>query len=115
MKPQQRSERLYLRDMVDAIDRVFDYTAQGRRAFLADRKTQDAVIKNIQVIGEAVRGVSPTTREAHPEIPWADIAGMRDRLVHGYYRVDLNVVWDVVDNDLSGFRAALQRLLDAED
>lgn len=111
MKPSPRSERLYLTDIVDAIDRVLEYTAQGRSAFLADRKTQDAVSKNVAVMGEAVRSVSQTTRDAHPEIPWSDIAGMRDRLVHGYFRVDLNIVWDVVENDLPGFRAAIERLL----
>lgn len=91
---------------------MLDYTLQGRRAFLADPRTQDAVIKNIQVMGEAVRGVSAATRAAHPEIPWSDIAGMRDRLVHGYFRVDLDVVWDVVENDLPGFRTAIRALLD---
>lgn len=60
-------------------------------AFFADPKTQDAVIRNIEVIGEAVKRVSPETRQAHTDVPWADIAGMRDRVIHGYFSVNLNI------------------------
>lgn len=101
MKPGQRSERLYLTDVLEAVDRIAAYTREGREAFLADNKTQDAVVRNLEVIGEAVKNVSVQTREAHPEVPWPDIAAMRDRIIHGYFTVHLGIVWDVVENDLT--------------
>jgi uncharacterized protein with HEPN domain len=87
----ERDERLYLEDIVQAVDRILRYTAEGRDAFFADSRTQDAVIRNIEVIGEAVRSVSPTTRADHPEVPWKQIAGTRDRVIHGYFTVDLEI------------------------
>jgi uncharacterized protein with HEPN domain len=68
----ERDERL-LTDIVSAIDRALDYSREGRRAFFSDSKTQDAVIRNISVIGEAIRSISEATRQAHPEIPWSKI------------------------------------------
>ena len=65
----ERDERLYLDDIVRAIDRILGYTAEGRDAFFADSRTQDAVIRNLEVIGEAIRGVSPATRAHHPAVP----------------------------------------------
>ncbi len=83
----ERDERLYLSDIVTAIDRILEYTPGGRQAFLDDRLTQDAVVRNIEIIGEAVRNLSEATRLASPEIPWRKIVGTRDRVIHGYFRV----------------------------
>jgi uncharacterized protein with HEPN domain len=71
---------------------------------LADPKTQDAVIRNIEIIGEAVKRLSAATREAHPEVPWSKIAGTRDRIIHGYFNVDLDIIWDVVETELPSLR-----------
>jgi hypothetical protein len=109
--PSERDERLYLSDIVSAIDRALAYTTEGREAFFADPRTQDAVIRNISVIGEAVRGVSESTRRAHPEIPWSKISGTRDRVIHGYFRVDLEIVWDVVASELPRLRHQIAELL----
>ena len=109
--PAERSERLYLTDIRDAIDRILAYTSQGREAFLLDTRTQDAVVRNIEIIGEATRGVSDATRRAHPGIPWRDMADMRNKVVHDYFRIDLDVVWDVVSNDLRPLRQQIDQLL----
>jgi hypothetical protein len=61
---------------------------------------QDAVVRNLEIIGEAVKHVTAHTRAKRPDVPWSAIAGMRDRLIHDYFRVDLNIAWDVVANDL---------------
>jgi uncharacterized protein with HEPN domain len=100
----ERDERLYLDDIVQAIDRILSYTTGGRDAFFADSRTQDAVIRNIEVIGEAIRGVSPATRTGHPEVPWKQIAGTRDRVIHGYFTVDLEIVWEIVEKELAELR-----------
>lgn len=99
--PAERDERVYLGDILSAIERVLTYTKAGRQEFFADSKTQDAVIRNIEIMGEAVRGVSQSTRQAHPEIPWSKIAGTRDRVIHGYFHVDLDIVWDIVEKELT--------------
>ena len=88
-----------------------DERVDGQAQFRGDPKTQDAVVRNLEVIGEAVRGVSRETREAHPEVPWREIAGTRDRIIHGYFSVSLNVVWDIVGNDLPSLRDAVAAIL----
>jgi len=106
----ERDERLYLADMRGAVERILRYTAGGRAAFFADPMVQDAVIRNLEVMGEAVRQVSATTRADHPEIPWKQIAGTRDRVIHGYFTVDLEIVWEIVETELPPLRGRLAAL-----
>lgn len=107
----QGDERLYLAEILGAIDRVLKYTAEGREAFLADPKTQDAVVRNIEIIGEAVKALAEATRQANPEVPWSKICGTRDRLIHGYFSVDLDIIWDIVQADLPSLRGRVAALL----
>jgi uncharacterized protein with HEPN domain len=95
-----KDERVYLLHVIDSIDAIQRYTVDGRDAFFADPKTQDAVIRNIEVIGQAVKGISDQTRSLEPAVPWRQIAGMRDKLIHEYFGVDLALVWDVVEREL---------------
>jgi hypothetical protein len=74
---------LYLTDALAAIDKVLAYTASGRHGFFSESIVQDAVIRNLETIGEAVKNLTPETRVRHSDVPWAEIAGMRDRLIHG--------------------------------
>ena len=106
-----RDERLYLAEILEAIDRALGYTAEGREAFVVDPKTQDAVVRNIEIIGEAVRGLSEATRQAHPEVPWGKIAGTRDRVIHGYFNVDLDIIWEIVEAELPELRRRIAKLL----
>jgi uncharacterized protein with HEPN domain len=108
----ERDERLYLDDIVRAIDRILEYTADGRDAFFADSRTQDAVIRNLEVIGEAIRGVSPATRARHPAVPWKQIAGTRDRVIHGYFTVDLEIVWEIVEKELAELRRLVAAMVE---
>lgn len=104
-------ERVYLLHALDAIDAIIEYTADGREAFLSDRKTQDAVIRNIEIIGQAVKGLSGQTRALEPSVPWRQIAGMRDKLIHEYFGVDLTLVWDVVERELPALRPRVEELI----
>jgi uncharacterized protein with HEPN domain len=108
----ERDERLCLDDIVRAIDRILEYTAEGRDAFFADSRTQDAVIRNLEVIGEAIRGVSPATRAHHPAVPWKQIAGTRDRVIHGYFTVDLEIVWEIVEKELAELRRLVAAMVE---
>lgn len=82
----------------------------GAPAFLADAKTQSAVLHQLLVLGEAAKRISESLRSAEPAILWREIAGMRDRLIHGYDDVDLDEVWRTVRIDLPGLVASLERL-----
>ena len=98
-------------DIILACRRILDFTkGQGLVAFLADAKTQAAVLHEIQVIGEATKRLSDPFRDSHPTVPWSDIAGMRDKLIHDYDDVDLEEVWKVVDLDIPTLLAYLEPL-----
>ena len=93
-------ERFYLEHVRDALADIREYAAAGEPAFRAERMRQDAIIRKLEIIGEAVKKLSPESKSRRPEIPWTQISGMRDRLTHVYFGVDLSLVWRVVERDL---------------
>jgi uncharacterized protein with HEPN domain len=105
-----KDQRVYLLHAIDAIDAIVQYTTEGPDGFFADAKTQDAVIRNIEIIGQAVKGLSDDTRSLDPVVPWRQIAGMRDKLIHEYFGVDLALVWDVVERELPVLRPRLEEI-----
>lgn len=106
-----KDQRVYLEHIRDAINDIKVYSSVGEQAFLADRMRQDAIIRKLEIIGEAVKQLSDETRTRRPEIPWKQIAGMRDRLTHAYFGVDLGLVWRVVARDLQPLEVAVDSLL----
>ncbi|MFC1718064.1 DUF86 domain-containing protein [Candidatus Poribacteria bacterium] len=93
----KRDHRLYLDDILEAIGKIERYT-EGLNIdqFRDDDKTFDAVIRNFEIIGEAVKHIPPDIREKAPDIPWKAMAGMRDKLIHEYFGVRFDVVWDTI-------------------
>ena len=106
-----KDERVYLGHIRDAINDIEQYTLAGRDAFMTERMRQDAVIRKLEIIGEAVKRLLDATKDRRPEIPWKQIAGMRDRLTHDYFGVDLALVWRVVERDLPALQVAVVTLL----
>jgi uncharacterized protein with HEPN domain len=102
-----KDDRLYIVHMLECVERIEWYTQGGRDGFLTDPKTQDAVIRNFEIIGEAAKRVSETTRARAPEIPWSRIAGFRDVLIHQYEGVDLEGVWERVERDMPALKDQL--------
>jgi uncharacterized protein with HEPN domain len=104
----------YLGHMIEAIERCHEYVEHmDEAAFLSDRKTQDAVIRTLEVLGEAsnnIRKSSPEFVAAHPEIPFGQAVGMRNVLSHGYFLVDLEAVWAVIHADLPSLHESLRSL-----
>ncbi len=108
-----KDDRVYLLHIRDAIQHILSYTDGGRDCFFTDRKTQDAVARNLEIIGEAAKHLSQSLKEAHPDISWKSIAGMRDKLIHDYFGIDLQLVWDVVERDLPLLNRKILEQLDA--
>jgi len=106
-----KDDRLYLGRILEAVDRILLFGQDGETRFRTDVRTQDAIIRTLQVMGEAAKKVSTQARDAHPEIPWKDIAGMRDRVVHDYFGVSLDIVWDVVVNHIPPLRDKVRRAM----
>ena len=102
---------LYLESIRDCLERIAEYTATGKQAFLDSRLIQDGVIRNLEVIGEATKNLSSELRESNPAIPWRQIAGMRDVLIQDYLKVNFGRVWRTVENDLPPLTAAVSTLL----
>jgi uncharacterized protein with HEPN domain len=90
---------------------MVEYTEVDKYAFLNDRKTQDAVVRNIEIMGEAVKHLSPRFRTNHPDIPWKRIAGMRDVMIHDYFGVNLNLVWKVAKEEMPRLMKKIEEIL----
>ena len=105
------NERFF--DMLEAINRIEKYAERGRLAFVSDELIQTYVVHNLQILGEAAAKVPVELQLQYPELPWSKMIGMRNVLVHGYFSIDLDIVWAVVENDLHALKEALTRILDA--
>jgi uncharacterized protein with HEPN domain len=108
----KRSSRLLLEDILTAIGKIQRYIANmDRVGFLADEKTVDAVVRNLEIIGEASRQLPEGFKSQHPDIPWNKMAGLRNRIVHDYIGIDQEIVWHIIQNELVALRSAIESLL----
>jgi uncharacterized protein with HEPN domain len=104
-------DRLYLGHIQAAITDIESFVVDGRDSFMADRRTQSAVIRQLEIIGEAVKHLSAELTARENAVPWRQIAGTRDRLIHAYFRVDLDAVWAMLEQDLPALRCDVLRIL----
>ena len=107
-----RDFRVYLEDILGAISKIRRYTnGLSKQAFAADEKTLDAVVRNLEVIGEAVKQLPPELRVLEPIVEWQKIAGLRDILIHQYFGIDVDILWDVIRDKLPVLEASVTVLL----
>lgn len=112
MRP-QRSYRDYLRDILQSVDETLAFVAgMDFPAFSGDRRTNLAVVRALEIIGEAARHIPASTRRRHPQVAWQDMVAMRNKLIHEYFGVDLEVLWWTVQEDLPPLRDAIRRMLE---
>ncbi len=106
-----KEDTLYLTHIRECITRIRQYTQGGKDQFLADTKTQDAVLRNLHTLAESTQRLSEALKSAHPEIVWRNIAAFRNVVVHGYLGISLTQVWDIVELDLPQLKCKIEGIL----
>src|SRR3989338_802001 len=107
-----RDYKVFLEDILDAVRKIQSYTSRiSFTDFSKDTKTIDAVIRNLEVIGEAIKKVPEDVRSKYPEIEWKKISGLRDILIHEYFGIDNEIVWDIIRNKIPVFERDIESLL----
>jgi uncharacterized protein with HEPN domain len=108
----KRDVRLYVRDISEAISSIESFTSEmSYEEFVRDERTNSAVVWKIQIIGEAVKNIPRPLRQRHSEIPWKELAGMRDRIAHSYFGIDYEIVWRVARIQLPEIKPHIDRVL----
>ena len=107
-----KSDKIYLDHIYKSIESILEYTqGMSDQDFYANRMAVDAVIRNFEIIGEATKKISLELRKANPEIPWSKMAGLRDKLIHDYIKVNLQLVWDVVTDILPHQKKEIKEII----
>lgn len=107
----KRDPDLLVEDMLTAIRKIDRYTSgMDQELFRQDEKTVDAVVRNLEILGEATRQMPEDFAAGHPDVPWRQIAGLRNRIVHDYFGLDMEIIWEVIRNDLPQLQAWLENL-----
>ena len=103
---------IYLHDIIDSIDLIESYlTGASYEKFLENEELQDAVIRRLQIIGEAAKRVPTKIRDSHPGIEWREITGTRNRIIHDYADVDLDLVWDITESKLPELKGKISKII----
>lgn len=111
----KKDPEVFLAHILESIQLIEEYSKNVTKAkFLNDRSTQDAIMRRLEIIGEAVKNLPAAYRAKHPSIPWKKISGMRDILIHEYFAVDLSLTWKVVKSELPIIKKKLSKILSSE-
>ena len=104
-------DNLYLIHIHECLARVTEYTSGGQSEFMEDTKTQDAVLRNLQIMGESTQRLSDTIKAANPQVEWRELAAFRNILVHNYLGMDLSQIWQIITDDLPPFEQQIDAMI----
>jgi len=108
----KRDDTVYLHHILDAIGLIEEYTrGMSENEFLANSMAHDAVVRQIEIIGEAARNISDEFQEKHPKLPWAKMVGIRNKIIHEYFNINFAIVWDTVNDDLPLLKKSIKKIL----
>ncbi len=109
----KKNPKIFLKDILESIERIESYTKdKTEKEFLDNYEKQDAIMKRLEVIGEAVKNIPKEVKEKYPKIPWKQMSGMRDMLIHEYFGVIMERVWDTAKNDIPKLKKQISGLLE---
>ncbi|VVB60891.1 Uncharacterised protein [uncultured archaeon] len=112
MREKERDYRDYLEDILDSIIDIDQFIGDmGFEAFAEDRKTINAVIRSLEVIGEATKNIPDSVKKKYPSVPWKAMAGMRDKMIHGYFGVDIEILWMTATEDIPALKPLIRDVL----
>ena len=108
-----RDPKSYFNDILNSIIHIEEYVSNlDYSDFSNDQKTVDAVIRNLEIIGEATKNIPEEIRDKYPNLPWKEMSGMRDKLIHGYFDVIYSIIWETIQNDLPLIKSEIMKILD---
>jgi uncharacterized protein with HEPN domain len=106
-----KDDRLYLINIQESIERIEEYTQDGKDAFLDDKKTQDAVLRNLHTLAESSQRISNKLKEQSAQVDWRTLSAFRNVVVHDYLGISLEQIWDIVENDLPNLKKNISTIL----
>lgn len=106
-----RSDIERLQDILEAIERLEKYAVQGKRVFEQQELIQTWIIHHLQIVGEAARTISQNLKAQYPDISWRDAADLRNLVVHEYFRINIDIIWDIVENDIPLLKTQIKTIL----
>lgn len=113
--PKKRSVKLFFADVLESTGNIRAYSRDmSYDEFKRDKKTIDAVVRNLEIIGEAVKNIPEEIKERHPEVDWKVAAGMRDKLIHRYFGISIQIIWETITNDLPVFESQIKKVFERE-
>ena len=107
-----KDDQVFIQNILECIVKIETYTNSGKEEFMRSDLIQDAVMRNLEIIGEATKRISQEIKKLHQDIPWRQMAGLRDVLIHDYMGISLKIVWNVVQNELPQLKIKIIELLD---